>query len=87
MAAKSTVKLTLKYPIEDIEPNVTELIVRRPKVKDQKAADNAGQGAAESEVILFAALCNTSVQVIDEMDMKDYGDLQAIYEKMVGGKT
>jgi hypothetical protein len=56
------------------------LTMRRPKVKDQKAAQKMAKTADEQETLLFANLCDVPPAVIDELDMADYGELQRTYE-------
>ncbi len=86
MAAISTETLKLKYPIETIEPNVIELTMRRPKVKDHIAAGNMKGSELEQENLLMSTLCDTSLKVIQELDMIDYDALVGIYSKMVPQK-
>ncbi|MCG7868182.1 MAG: phage tail assembly protein [Candidatus Thiodiazotropha taylori] len=70
----------LDYPVTVKAKEYKALKMRRPKVKDQLAAEKAGVTQAERETVLFANLCDVSPEVIGELDMKDYEKLQGRYE-------
>lgn len=71
-------KIKLKYPIKDGGQDITEITLRRPKVRDQLAASKA-QGEAEQEVNLFANLSDLTPDLIGELDVADYQALQKAY--------
>ena len=71
-------KLTLDFPFTKDGIQYTELNIARPKVKDRLAASRKAGTDAEKEVFLFAKLCNTSPDVIEEMDASDYQRLQEV---------
>lgn len=73
-------KITLDYPVKDKDQAVTSLTMRRMKVRDQVTVSKQGGTNAEQEVRLFANLCEVSTQVIEELDIKDYGKLQETYK-------
>jgi hypothetical protein len=73
-------KITLDYPVEMKGETVTELSIRRVKVRDQVVAAKAGGTNQDKEVRLFANLCEVSPQVIEELDMVDYRKVQEIYD-------
>ncbi|GFM34024.1 phage tail assembly protein [Desulfovibrio subterraneus] len=73
-------KITLDYPVEMMGETVTELSIRRVKVRDQVIAAKAGGTNQDKEVRLFANLCEVSPQVIEELDMVDYRKVQEIYD-------
>ena len=60
------------------------LTMRRPKVRDVKSAERSGGGSnAETEIRLFANLCEVAPAVIEELDLEDYERLQAEFGAMV----
>ncbi|MCU7933741.1 MAG: phage tail assembly protein [Candidatus Thiodiazotropha sp. (ex Dulcina madagascariensis)] len=72
--------IELKYPVTVKGMKYSFLTMRRPKVRDQLAAEKAGVTHAEREATLFANLCDVVPDVIKELDMTDYGQLQECYE-------
>ncbi len=72
-------EIELKHPVEVDGKNIARLSMRRPKVKDQLAADKASGSDAHKEVRLFANLCEESPAVIEELDLADYRQLQEAY--------
>lgn len=73
-------KINLDYPVRIDGVEVKVLQMRRPKVKDQLAADKFGGGDAEKEVRLFANLCEVAPDTIEELDLADYTKLQGEYK-------
>lgn len=86
MAAKSTVTIALAFVDESITPPVKELVMRRPKVRDQINASKSGSDPATQECTLFSALCEVSLETIENLDMSDYAKLQKAYTDMTEGK-
>lgn len=72
-------KISLNFPVSVGNEVVSELTMRRPKVRDQIAANHQTKDAAEQEITLFANLCEVTPDTIREMDMKDYRELQRVY--------
>ncbi|HDI3293369.1 TPA: phage tail assembly protein [Vibrio cholerae] len=54
----------------------TELTIRRPKVRDQLLADKQCEKTQDKEVRLFALLCGVADEVIQDLDMDDYQEVQ-----------
>ncbi|GLQ20515.1 phage tail assembly protein [Algimonas porphyrae] len=77
--------ITLKYPLSDIEPPLSTLTIRRPRVADQTAAARSAKQTDLQEINLFASLCEISVDLIGELDMADYAQLQDAYAAMTQG--
>lgn len=71
--------LKLKYPIDDGGTLITELKIRRPKVRDQLSASKLTGSEAEQEVAMFAGLSDLTPDLIAEMDFADYQALQKLY--------
>lgn len=74
----STIKL--EYPITVNGQEYTQLTMRRPKVRDQKAAASQGKNDADREIALFANLCEVEPDLIEELDMTDYSVIQETYQ-------
>ena len=71
--------VTLKHPVDLNGEKTKTLTMRRPKVKDQLAADKGMSSSAEKEIRLFANLCEVAPPVIEELDLADYKQLQEAY--------
>ena len=52
------------------------LRMRRAKARDSRDAWRPDEGPHAHQIRLFAALCDTPLEVIEELDMADYGELQ-----------
>ena len=72
-------EVKLKYPIEFEGKKVEKLTVRRPKVKDLKDVSQKAQDDTERELLLFAKLTGQPVELIEELDLADYRQLQEAY--------
>lgn len=70
-------KITLKYPLEN---GVTELKMRRPKVRDMMTADKAEGSDADKEITMFANLCEVTPEELHDLDMADYQQVQKAYK-------
>ena len=82
-----TETVTLQYPLKLPDArNIPSITLRRPKVRDLKNAQRTGGGNAEQEIALLAAITEEHLtpEDMEELDMADYGTLQAIFQKMVG---
>lgn len=81
MSTGTTVKL--QYPVTVNGGLVTELFMRRPKVRDLRAAHKQlGQVDADDaavEVLLIANLCEQTPETIEELDLADWSALQEAY--------
>lgn len=74
-----TVQLVYPVMIELESREITEVTMRRPKVKDQRAAQAEGGTDADVEIRLMAMLCELPATVIDEFDIADFLKLQDAY--------
>lgn len=73
-------KIKLDYPITcPARGELTELVMRRSKVRDNIAAHDEGGGPARIEVRLFSFLTGVSMEVLETMDEADYAKLQDAY--------
>lgn len=74
------IKIELKYPLE----NLKEITLRRPKVKDLLEIDKlANLPDAEKELILFEKLTGVSKELLKELDIYDYSQLQKAYQSFL----
>ncbi len=80
--------IQLQHPVTIEGTEIKHLNLRRPKVRDLRNAEKAGKGAgnAETEIRLFANLCEVTPETIEELDLADYGRLQKAYEGFLSGQ-
>lgn len=72
--------IELKYPFKHKGGEFKQLVMRRPRVVDLDVANAVAGGPSAQEKTLFANLCEIEVEVIGELDLLDYGQLQEVYE-------
>lgn len=77
--------ITLNYPVTVDGQQYNSLTMRRPKVRDQKAAEKGSESDADAETLLFANLCEVPPAVIDGLDMYDYAKVQGVYRGFLSG--
>jgi hypothetical protein len=72
--------IKLNYPIESSGSTITDLNMRRSKVKDRLiVAKMKNSSDEEKEIRLFANLCEVAPNIIEELDESDYSNLQKAY--------
>ena len=79
--------ITLKFPIKTPAGTVSELTLRRPKVRDMKLAQQQyPNDSAGSELALLAAITEQKLtpEDLEELDLADYGAVQAAFRTLVG---
>lgn len=82
----SSVVLKLEHPITDGQGNnITELTIRRPKVKDMRKM--RGDNDLEQSIILIAIVTGLVPEDLDELDIVDVKRASEILEKMQKGKS
>lgn len=69
-------RIALVHPVTVDGTEITALTLRRPKVRDQIAAQDGGGTDADKEIRLCALLTNVSEAVLRELDLEDYIALQ-----------
>lgn len=69
-------KIKLTEPIKIDGILISELTLRRPKVRDRLAVERMGNSDAEKEVALIANLASISREAVEEFDLADYNKLQ-----------
>ncbi len=73
---KTVVKL--QYPVRVNGQELTELRMRRPKVRDRLVVEKLAASQAEKEVRFIANLCEIAPDDVEELDMADYAQLQEV---------
>jgi len=74
-----TTNITLKYPVAVGGQDYEALTMRSAKARDQVVAQKSASNNAELELVLFSNLCEVSTEVIEELEMADYQQLQKAY--------
>jgi len=78
--------LTLDFPIQDGQGNtLTELKIRRPKVKDLRKMKGATE--VEQSINILAIVTGLVPEDIDELDMSDFQRAAKVIEDMQAGKS
>ena len=72
-------RMKLGHPVMHAGALCAELAMRRPKVREEKAARRGSASPAEQEVKLFAVLCDVPSALIESLDLGDHGVLQDGY--------
>ena len=69
-------KIKLIEPIKIDGASISELTLRRPKVRDRLAVERLGTNDAEKEVALIANLADIPKDAVEELDLADYAKIQ-----------
>lgn len=80
------ITINLQHPVIVSGQEYTKLNMRRPKVRDQIAAEKASGTDSDKEVQMFANLCEVSAEVIHELDLLDYTNLGKGYQSFLSLK-
>ncbi len=73
--------VTLSQPVQAGERTISEVTIRRPKVKDLRALEHLrapGAGEIDQGVAMAAMLCDLPVEAVDEMDATDFAAISEI---------
>jgi len=81
MTAPKLKPYTLKFPIEHDGRQIGEVSMRRPKVKDLRAMQAAGNDEFEQSVLMISLLTGLPAEAIDEIDPDDF----TVLAEMVAG--
>jgi hypothetical protein len=68
------IKLTETIKIDGVV--ISELTLRRPKVRDRLAVERLGNSDAEKEVVLIANLADIPKDAVEDLDLADYAKIQ-----------
>jgi hypothetical protein len=69
-------KIKLNEPIKIDGVSISELTLRRPKVRDRLAVERLGTNDAEKEVALIANLADIPKDAVEDLDLADYAKIQ-----------
>ncbi len=72
--------VTLFVPVTISGTTYETINIRRPKVRDRLAVERMKKTDAEREIALIANLAEISVDVIEELDLADYGKVQEVLQ-------
>jgi muconolactone delta-isomerase len=78
-----SVTIDLAHPVSMDGQAVSKLEMRRAKAKDMVEAQSASSNQAEQELHLFARLTGINPEVLGELDMADYGELQRVFSSFL----
>lgn len=70
--------ITLNNPITVDGMSVSELTIRRPKVRDYLAIERINGSDLNKEVTLTANLTSVAKEAIEELDIADYVKIQEV---------
>jgi hypothetical protein len=70
------ISVKLDHPITLPDRELTEVTLRRIKVKDNLSARKQASDDAEREIVLLGKLSGLNQEDIGELDMSDYSKLQ-----------
>jgi hypothetical protein len=76
-------KITLTHPIQYNGILLTEISLRRPKVRDRLVVDRMTVSDAEKEILLIANLAEVSREAIEEIDLADYANIQKVLQSFL----
>lgn len=79
-------KITLDYPLTIDGKEVSELTMRRAKVRDMLGANESGKNPGEVEVALFAKMVGINPEDLQDLDMCDYEKLQEAYKGFLSSR-
>ncbi|BBD77241.1 phage tail assembly protein [Hydrogenophilus thermoluteolus] len=76
--------ITLKHPVKlATGQTIGKVTLRRPKVKDLKAAQRVSDKAEEQELALIALLAGLTPEDIEELDLADYKAIAESFRAML----
>ncbi len=74
-------RVKLSQPLKVGETTITEVTIRRPKVRDLRAMEDARKpGASEMDqgIAMAATLCDIPVEAMDDMDAGDFAAISEV---------
>jgi hypothetical protein len=76
-----TARVKLVRPIRVGERMITEVAIRRPKVRDLRAMEKLrepGSTELDQGIAMAAALCDLPMEAMDEMDAADFASISEV---------
>jgi hypothetical protein len=72
----NTAKIELDFPIQISGVEVSHLVMRRPKVRDDLAASKHSGSDEDKSLLLVANLCEVTVDDLLDLDSADWSRLE-----------
>jgi hypothetical protein len=69
-------KIKLSNAIKIDNKEISEITLRRPKVRDRLIVERSNVSDAEKEVQLIANLSELPIDAIEDLDLRDYAKIQ-----------
>lgn len=79
---KDTIELSFPVTVDGHE--FTQLLMRRPKVKDRLMVDRTDMHQSDTEIHYFSHLCEVAPEVIEELDWSDFVKLREKLQLFLG---
>lgn len=76
-----TTRVTLVRPISVEQRIITEVTIRRPRVRDLRAIEKArepGTTDLDQGIVMAAALCDLPLDAMDDMDAADFAAISEV---------
>lgn len=76
-----TDRVKLSHPLKVGEKTISEVTVRRPKVRDLRAMEEARKSRAsemEQGIAMAATLCDIPLSAMDDMDAADFAAVSEV---------
>lgn len=73
-----TDRVTLVQPLKVGDATITEVTIRRPKVKDLRVLEDArkpGGSEIDQGIAMAAVLCGLPIEAMDDMDAVDFATI------------
>lgn len=83
---RPTARIDLQFPIKISGVQVSHLIMRRPKVRDNLLYSKTQGDDADKALALYSHLTETTVEELTELDEYDWGKLDAQYLAFKGAR-
>lgn len=83
---RPTAKIELNFPISVSGVEVSHLIMRRPKVRDEMAFTKAPGSQEDKALFLLASLCEVTLDDLLELDASDFSKLEEQYTAFKGAR-
>ncbi len=78
-----TETITLEYPFTFQGEEITELTIRRPKMRDMKKSQKH-KDDMEKSIAMIADLAEVDPKLIEELDTEDFGTVSAKVGEFMG---
>lgn len=78
--------VNLKSPIKTGKGELSQITLRRAKVRDLKEVQRMGLPDADQELMMIARLSEEKLtqEDVEELDLADYAEVQRVFRQLVG---